>query len=141
MSDLFRGLPPLAGVFMLCAAIVALAGEGEGELGARALARDPEAEALSPARTLRVMHLTLLVIAAAVSATSVGWWAYQPGSALLRVVLVTALVWAVGDLAPRLLAALAHGTTRGPGAGTPGGTRPQRSAVTAGDGAWGLLPP
>ncbi len=107
MSDLFRGLPPLAGLLMLCAAIVALAGEGEGELGARALARDPNAATLSPARTLRVMHLTLLVIAAAVSATSVGWWAYQPGSALLRVVLVTALVWAVGDLAPRLLAALA----------------------------------
>ena len=107
MTELFRGLPPLAGLVMLCAAIVALAGEGEGELGARALARDPDDESLSPARTLRVMHLTLIVIAAAVAATSVGWWAYLPGSALLRVVLVTTLVWAVGDLAPRLLAALA----------------------------------
>ena len=69
--------------------------------------RDPNEETLSPARTLRVMHLTLLIVAAAVAATSVGWWAYQPASALLRVVLVTALVWTVGDLAPRLLAALA----------------------------------
>ena len=107
MTELFRALPPLAGLVMLCAAIVALAGEGEGELAARALARDPDDEALSPARTLRVMHLTLIVIAAAMAATSVGWWAYQPASALLRVVLVTSLVWAVADLAPRLLAALA----------------------------------
>lgn len=107
MTELFRALPPLAGLVMLCAAIVALAGEGEGELAARALARDPDDESLSPARTLRVMHLTLIVIAAAMAATSVGWWAYQPAGALIRVVLVTTLVWAVGDLAPRLLAALA----------------------------------
>ncbi len=107
MSELFRALPAVAGLVMLCAAIVALAGEGEAELGARALARDPNDEALSPARTLRVMHLSLLVVAAALAATAVGWWAYLPGSALLRVVLVTGLVWAVGDLAPRLLAVLA----------------------------------
>jgi CBS domain containing-hemolysin-like protein len=107
VSELFRALPAFAGLVMLCAAIVALAGEGEAELGARALARDPNEEALSPTRTLRVMHLSLLVVASALAATSVGWWAYLAGSALLRVVLVTALVWAVGDLAPRLLAVLA----------------------------------
>lgn len=107
MSELFRVLPAVAGLVMLAAAIVALAGEGEAELGARALARRPEADTLSPARTLRVMHLALLIVASALAATAVGWWAYLPGSALLRVFLVTVLVWSVGDLAPRLLAVLA----------------------------------
>lgn len=107
MTELIRGLPALAGLVMLGAGLIALAGEGEAELGARALARESEHGDLPPARALHIMHVTLLTVAAALAATAVGWWTYLPLSALTRVILVTLLVWVVGDLAPRLLAALA----------------------------------
>lgn len=107
MNDLIRGLPALAGLVMLAAGLVALAGEGEAELGARALAREPTHDGLPAARALHIMHVALLTVAAALAAAAVGWWTYLPLSALTRVVLVTLLVWTVGDLAPRLLAALA----------------------------------
>ena len=100
-------LPVLAGLVMLWAGLVALAGEGDTELGARALARDPSAGELPPERVLHVIHLASLTAAAAVAGTAVAWWAYSPALALIRIVLVTLLVWAVGDLAPRLLATLA----------------------------------
>ena len=107
MNELIRGLPALAGIVMIAAGLVALAGEGEQELGARALAREAGHDELPPARSLHIMHVILLTVAAALAATAVGWWTYLPLSALTRVVLVTLLVWTVGDLAPRLLAALA----------------------------------
>ncbi|HEY4101532.1 MAG TPA: hemolysin family protein [Gemmatimonadales bacterium] len=107
MTELIRGLPALAGLVMLAAAFVALAAQGDGELGARALARAPGAEPISAARALHIMHLTLMTVAAALAATGVRWWMYLALTALVRIVLVTLLVWAVGDLAPRLLASLA----------------------------------
>ena len=107
MTELFRGLPALAGLVMLGAALVALAGEGEAELGARALAREPGHDRVPLARSLHIMHIALLTVAAAIAATAVAWWTYPPIMALIRVILVTLLVWAVGDLAPRLLAVLA----------------------------------
>jgi len=107
MSDLLRGLPALAGLVMLAAALVALASEGDASVGAHALVREPGHSAIPDARVLHIMHLALLTVAAALAATVVRWWSYLPLSALTRVVLVTLLVWAVGDLAPRLLAALA----------------------------------
>jgi magnesium and cobalt transporter len=107
MNELIRGLPALAGLVMLAAGVVALAGEGEAELGARALARAGDPDEVPAVRSLHIMHLTLMTVASALAATAVGWWTYLPLSALTRVVLVTLLVWAVGDLAPRLLAALA----------------------------------
>ncbi len=100
-------LPALTGLVMLWAALVALAGQGDGELGARALARDPARSRLSPERTLHVMHLASLTIAAGLAATVTGWWAFPPALGALRVVLVSVLVWAVGDLVPRLLGVLA----------------------------------
>lgn len=103
MSELIRGLPALAGLVMLAAGVMALAGEGEAELGARALAPGGHPSV----RALHIMHLALLTVAAALAAAAVAWWSYTPLGALTRVVLVTLLVWAVGDLAPRLLAALA----------------------------------
>lgn len=106
-SLLLALLPTLAGVVMLWAGIVALAGEGDTELGARALTRDPGIDELPPARILHVIHLASLTAAAAIAGTAVAWWAYPTALALLRVILVTVLVWVVGDLAPRLLATLA----------------------------------
>jgi magnesium and cobalt transporter len=107
MMEWIRGLPALAGLVMLAAALTALAGEGEPEFSARALAREPEPDGVPLARTLHIMHLALLTLAAALAATAVGWWSYSPVAATVRVVLGTLLVWAVGDLAPRLVAALA----------------------------------
>lgn len=100
-------LPALAGFMMLWTGLVALAGEGDGELGAHALARDPSADELPVERVLHVMHLGSLAAAAAVAGIAVSWWAYPPALALIRVMLVAVLVWAVGDLAPRLLASIA----------------------------------
>ena len=108
MSALLQAaLPALTGLVMLWAAVVALAGQGGDELGARALARDPSASGLSPERTLHVIHLASLTIAAGLAATTTGWWAFPPALGALRVVLVSVLVWAVGDLIPRLLGVLA----------------------------------
>ena len=100
-------LPAVAGLLMLWAGLAALAGEDEGELGARALARDPSVDELPPERVLHVIHLGSLTAAAAVAGIAVAWWAYPPVLAIVRVLLVTLLVWAVGDLAPRLLAVIA----------------------------------
>ncbi len=107
MNELIRGLPALAGLVMLAASLVALASDGEAELGAQALARETVRGGLPPARVLHIMHLALLTVAAALAATAVAWWSYPALGGLIRVCLVTLLVWAVGDLAPRLLAALA----------------------------------
>ncbi|MGH7582304.1 MAG: hemolysin family protein [Gemmatimonadales bacterium] len=107
MNELLRGLPPLAGLVMVAAAIVALATEGEARLTAQALAEEPAHGTIPAARVLHIMHLALLTVAAALAATVVRWWSYLPLSAVTRVLLVTMLVWAVGDLAPRLLASLA----------------------------------
>ncbi|MES2305929.1 MAG: hemolysin family protein [Gemmatimonadota bacterium] len=108
MTALLQALwPAIAGLMMLWAGLVALAGEGDTELGARALARDPSADELPPERVLHVIHLASMTAAAAIAGTAVGWWAYPPALALIRVLLVTVLVWTVGDLAPRLLATLA----------------------------------
>jgi len=108
MSALLQAaLPALTGLVMLWAALVALAGEGDGELGARALSRDPLAAQLSPERTLHIIHLTSLTVAAALAAAFTGWWAYPPALGIVRVMVVSLLVWSIGDLAPRLLAVLA----------------------------------
>lgn len=103
---LTAALPAITGLVMLFAGLVALAGEEDGELGARALAREGD-DGLPVARVLHVMHVALLTIAAALGATFVGWWAYPPFLGVLRLLLVAILVWSVGDLVPRLLASLA----------------------------------
>jgi len=107
VSELLRGLPALAGLVMIAAAMVALATEAEAHLTAQALAEEPIHDTIPAARVLHIMHLALLTVAAALAATVVRWWSYLPLSAVTRVLLVTMLVWAVGDLAPRLLATLA----------------------------------
>ncbi len=107
MPELIRGLPALAGLVMLLAAVISLAGEGTVELAGRAMGFDADNAAMPVARAFHVMHLTLLTVAAALGATAMSWWSYPVITALLRVLLVAVLVWAVGDLAPRTLAVLA----------------------------------
>ncbi len=74
----------------------ALGGEFGGMVGAGSLSRD-----------LHVAHLTLLVLAGAAAGGAVAWWARSPAGGLIRVVLAVGLVWVLGDLLPRLLAAVA----------------------------------
>lgn len=111
MSALFHGLlAPLALVgFAAWAAWVALAAEAEGDLP-RA---EPEGSGALPlARQLHLAHLALLVIAGAAAATAVSWWAWPPVQAWLRLLLAVAVVWVVGDVLPRLLAAIAPDLAR-----------------------------
>ena len=99
-------LPALVGVLMIWAGVVALAGQAGGHVRAEVLAA-PSRDGLTPERTLSIMHYASLTLAAAVAGTWTGWWAYAPGLAMVRVMLVVLLVWAIGDLVPRLLAVLA----------------------------------
>ncbi len=99
-------LSELAGLAMLWAGFVALAGEEVGDLRAAVL-RPSSTNELPPERILHVLHVTSLTFAAALAGTGAGWWAFHRTGGLLRVALVALLVWSVGDLAPRLLASLA----------------------------------
>lgn len=99
-------LPALAGLLMVWAGMVALAGEGSGEFRADAFARN-DSPGLAPDRVIHVMHVASLTIAAALAGAVTNWWIHPPLSAILRVLLVTLLVWSMGDLIPRLLATLA----------------------------------
>jgi len=104
VSAFFHGmLSPTALVgFTLWAAWLALAAESEGDL--------PRADGdgtLPLARRLHIAHLALLVIAGAAAATSVVWWAWPPLRGGLYLGLAVTVVWVVGDLLPRLLAAIA----------------------------------
>jgi magnesium and cobalt transporter len=96
----------LAGFFTIWAAAVSLAEQDDagvprlltpttGALGGQ----------LPPARSLHVLHLALLAIAAALAGTALAWWAWEPSEALFRYMLAVLLVWILGEVAPRLWAA------------------------------------
>lgn len=108
MNPLLHGtLWGVTGLAVLLVAIIGLAGEGDGELGARALTRDNSGLDLPPDRILHVMHLTALTVASVLVAMATAWWLDPPLMAATRVVLAAILVWSFGDLVPRLLAAVA----------------------------------
>ncbi len=111
MSAFFHGLlSPAALVgFAFWAAWLALAAESEGDLP-RA---DGDGNASLPlARRLHIAHLALLVIAGAAAATAVVWWAWPPLKGAIHLALAVSVVWVVGDLLPRLLAAIAPDLAR-----------------------------
>jgi CBS domain containing-hemolysin-like protein len=99
--------PILAGLFTLWAAAIALAEQDDA--GVPRLLTPSSATGkggLPPARSLHVLHLALLAIAAALAGTALAWWAWTPApGALIRYLLAVFLVWILGDLAPRLWAA------------------------------------
>ncbi len=108
MNPLLHGtLWGMTGLAVLLVAFIGLAGEGDGELGARALARDASGHELPPDRILHVMHLTALTLASVLVALATAWWLDPPFMATVRIVLAAILVWSFGDLIPRLLAAVA----------------------------------
>ncbi len=97
----------LTGAALGVVAMIGLAGEDDGELGARALARDPTGLDLPTDRVLHVMHLTGLTLAGVMAAMASAWWTNAPGMGAVRILLAALLVWAFGDLVPRLLAVVA----------------------------------
>ncbi len=111
MSTFFHGLlsPTALVVFALWAAWIALAAEAEGDLPRP----DGEGAAALPlARKLHLAHLALLVIAGAAAATAVVWWSWPPLRGLYHLLLAVTVVWVIGDLLPRLLAAIAPDLAR-----------------------------
>lgn len=92
----------------LWAAWLAFAGEAEADVPRVIAGQLPlGAGQLSVARSLHVAHLALLALAGVVAGGSVLWWIRSPGGALTRLVIAVTFVWSVGDLIPRLLAAIA----------------------------------
>jgi len=103
----------LAVAFTLWAAAVALAElDDAGVPRLLTPSRGSPGRGLSPARSLHVVHLSLLAIAAALAATALSWWAWDLAGATLRLLLTVLLVWIAGDLAPRLWAANEPGLVR-----------------------------
>ena len=101
--------PLVAAGLTLWAAWLALAAESDADLP-RALGGELSAEMGASgtlSRNLHIAHLALLVIAGAAGGAAVAWWAWDPISALARLLLAVALIWVLGDLLPRLLAVVA----------------------------------
>jgi len=103
-------LAPIVGALLtLWAAVVALAAEAYAPLPRMLALRElPEETGLpSIPRRLHLIRLALLLVAGAIAATAVGWWAHPASEAVPRFLLPVFLVWLVGDLLPRVLAAIA----------------------------------
>ena len=96
----------LAGLFTLWAAAVSLAELDDAGVPRLLTPSSGSASGpLPPARSLHVLHLALLSIAAALAGAALAWWAWGPSEALLRYLLAVLLVWILGEVAPRLWAA------------------------------------
>jgi CBS domain containing-hemolysin-like protein len=97
----------------LWAGLVAFANEADDELP-RVLARQLAVTAgpLPVQRSLHIAHLILIALAGVVAGGSVLWWIRGPGGAVPRLAVGVAFVWALGDLLPRLVAAIAPELTR-----------------------------
>jgi magnesium and cobalt transporter len=105
--------PLLGGLFTLWSALVALAEHDDAgvPLLLSPVAGPPRGP-LTPARSLHVVHLALLAMAAALAGTALAWWSWPLPLALARLFLAVALVWIAGELAPRLWAANEPGLVR-----------------------------
>lgn len=101
----------VASGFALWAGLVALAAQGEAELP-RVLATQVGEDwaSLAAPRVLHVVHLALLVLAAALASFAGTWWAWPGAGAWIRLFLIVVLLWLLGDILPRLLAVLAPET-------------------------------
>jgi CBS domain containing-hemolysin-like protein len=100
--------PLLAALLTLWAGWFALAAESDADLP-RSLSGQlgPEGTPGTLSRNLHVANLALLVLAGAAAGGAVAWWAWSPAVGLVRLLLAVLLVWVLGDLVPRLLAAVA----------------------------------
>jgi CBS domain containing-hemolysin-like protein len=103
--------PLLAALLTLWAAWLALAAESDADLPRALSGQIGESGAGSLSRNLHVAHLALLMLAGAAAGGAVAWWAWSPALGLVRLFLAVLLVWVLGDLVPRLLAAVAPDIT------------------------------
>src|SRR5215207_899051 len=100
--------PLVAAGLTLWAAWLALAAESDADLPRALAGQLPDgSESVTLSRKLHVAHLALLVLAGAAAGGAVAWWAWSPAAGLVRLVLAVGLVWVVGDLLPRVVAAVA----------------------------------
>lgn len=109
IETLHHLLTPFATLcFSLWAAWLAFAAEADVEVP-RILADQQNGEGgrLPPARALHAGHLFVLVLAGAAAGLAETWWVWSPVGAILRLALAVGLVWVVGSLLPRVLAAVA----------------------------------
>ena len=97
----------LATVLTAAAGWYGLAAAAEADLGQLVAESERHRGPLPLPRAFQVMHLAFLGLGAATAALALEWWVYSWWPALFRLVLTVALVWTVGDLLPRLLAASA----------------------------------
>jgi putative hemolysin len=99
--------PLVTALLTLWAAWLALAAESDADLP-RAISGQLGAHGgTTVSRNLHIAHLSLLVLAGAGAGAAVAWWAWSPALGILRLLLSVLLVWVLGDLLPRLLAAVA----------------------------------
>src|SRR5262249_40527957 len=102
--------PILAGLFTLWSGLVAFAQHDDAGVSrllspSGAVGRGQR----GPARSLHVVHLGLLAMAAALAATAVSWWAWPIHVALVRFSIAVSLVWILGELLPRVFATIEPG--------------------------------
>ncbi|HEU4799609.1 MAG TPA: hemolysin family protein [Gemmatimonadales bacterium] len=90
------------------AAWLLLAAEAEDELPRKLVAQlGASVGGLPLQRGLHVAHLILLAFSGVVAGGSVLWWIRDAGAAVPRLLIAVSFVWALGDLLPRVLAAVA----------------------------------
>lgn len=95
-------------IFAVWAAWLSFATEADADIPRILADQFPSEEGrLPPARALYVGHLVLLMLAGAAAGTAGSWWARPAGGALSRLLLAVGLVWIVGSILPRFLAAVA----------------------------------
>jgi CBS domain containing-hemolysin-like protein len=99
--------PLLAALLTLWAAWLALAAESDADLPRALSGQLGTTGTASTSRHLHIAHLALLMLAGAAAGGAVAWWAWTPALGLVRLFLAVLLVWVLGDLVPRLLAAVA----------------------------------
>ena len=95
-------------VFALWAAWLSFAEEADADVP-RLLADQQQGDGrrLPKSRALYVGHLALLILSGASAGAAISWWVFQPVGAFGRLLLGVLLVWVVGGVLPRVLAAIA----------------------------------
>ena len=102
----------LAAVLTSMAGWYGLAAAAEADLGQLLAESEGKRGPLPLPRALQVLHLSFLGLGAATTALALDWWLWSPLESLFRLLLAVGLVWLVGDLLPRILAATSPGLPR-----------------------------
>ena len=111
-------LPPVATVVgLVWAAWLALGAETGGDVPGAGNGGHQEDEPLPLARRFHLAHLTVLFLAGVAGSAAVAWWTAAGVELVVRLGLVLAMVWIVGDLLPRVVAEVAPAFTRSAGRG------------------------